>query len=495
MQDGTQDWQELMNWVGFGLEDEVRLQNLLLLVEPELVRITDRFYEAIQRSAAVSVLQDEAQVIRLKGTLRVWIREMLAGPHGEAYWERRRRIGQTHVRVGLAHRYVFPAMDLIRRDLIQIAIKNFGPEGAILYCHSLSQIIDIELAIMSSTYMAAHEHVQLRSLQDLIIGNMPVTILCIGDDGRVTAATRPSSRLFGSSAEVGRRYEDFLPADLIEAADLPSLLGRALATDETIDIPRILVGSGAEARQFRLVVVPLRHELARLLLHIEEVTEVVRAESRAQQAESLARIGTLAANIAHEIRNPLTAISTTLQVISGTLPAEDRRRQILGKVGEQVQRLDRLVSDLLGYARKATPRLRAVCPAEIAQEAISIAGVNAAVEGDSPPVTADDQFLTHILVNLLQNARDADPAQPLRLQLSPGSIAVIDSGPGVPAHILPRLFEPFHTTKTRGTGLGLAISRKLAESMDGRLIHRLPSPPPAPGPGACFEIILPLAHV
>ena len=495
MQNVAQDWQELMSWVGFGPEDGIRLQNLLPLVEPELERITDRFYEAIQRSQARAVLQDDAQVLRLKGTLQVWIREMLAGPHGEAYWERRRRIGQTHVRVGMPHRYVFPAMDLIRQDLVHIAIKAFGAEGAILYCHSLNRVTDIELAIMSSTYMEAHEHVQLRSLQDLIIGNMPVTILCLGDNGRVTAATRPSTRLFGSSAEVGRRYEDFLPADLIEAADLPSLLGRALATDETIDIPRILVGSGPEARQFRLVVVPLRHELARLLLHIEEVTEVVRAESRAQQAESLARIGTLAANIAHEIRNPLTAISTTLQVISGTLPVEDRRRQILSKVGEQVQRLDRLVGDLLSYARKPTPRLRKVCPAEIVQEAISLAGVNAAVEGDSPPLVADEQFLIQILVNLLQNARDAAPAQPLCLRLDPGSISVIDGGPGVPAHILPRLFEPFHTTKTRGTGLGLAISRKLTESMEGRLIHRLPSPPPSPGPGACFEVILPLAHV
>ena len=484
-----QDWQELMAWVGFGASDAARLQALAPLAEPELDHITDRFYDAIRRSAAAPVLRDEAQVERLKGTLRAWIREMLSGVYDEPYWQRRRRIGQTHVRVGLAHRYVFPAMDLIRQDLLHIAIRHFGASRALDYCHALNKITDIELAIMSSTYMDAHEQIQLRSLQDLIIGNMPVTILCLDDDGRVTAATRPSARLFGAGAEIGRHYEDFLPADLIEAADLPSLFGRALATNEAVDLPRVLIGRGAEARQFRLVLVPLQHELARLLLHVEEVTEVVRAESRAQQAESLARIGSLAANVAHEIRNPLTAISTTLQVISGSLPDGDRRRQILGKVGEQVQRLDRLVNDLLGYARKPTPRPHPVHPDEIAREAASIAGVEAEIEGHSPPLLADSQFLTHILVNLLQNARDAAPGRPARVRVEPGALYVCDDGPGVPPELLPRLFEPFHTTKVRGTGLGLAISRKLAESMDGRLQH-CPSPS-----GACFEIRLPFAPI
>ncbi|MFT5586210.1 MAG: signal transduction histidine kinase [Cognaticolwellia sp.] len=98
---------------------------------------------------------------------------------------------------------------------------------------------------------------------------------------------------------------------------------------------------------------PLAHELAHMLVHLEELTDVVQAEVRAQQAEALARIGTLAANIAHEIRNPLAAISATLKVIGGSLATNDRRKVVLEKVGDQVLRLDRLVRDLLCYSRPA----------------------------------------------------------------------------------------------------------------------------------------------
>lgn len=482
-----QEWQELINYLSFNAEDERLLQKLRIVAEPELPRIADNFYTAIWRSPARSVFQDEGQIERLKLTLQQWMLDFLQGPHDEVYWERRTRIGRTHVRVGLPHRYVFGAMNLIREDLVGVAMANFPHEEAWKICHSVARLADIELAVMSSTYAQAHEDIQLRSLQELIVRSMPVTILCLDGNGRVTAATRPSARLFGEHAEIGLHYEAFLPVDIVEATDLPSVLGRCLATGEEQSVPRIVVGSGLSTRHFRLSVVPLDHELARLLVHLEETTDVVQAEARAQQAETLARIGSLAANIAHEIRNPLTAISSTLQVIGGSMPPEDRRKVILGKVGEQVLRLDRLVSDLLGYARKAVPRLAKVDLMELAQEGVVAAGVAAELEGASEVVQGDPQFISQILVNLLQNARDAaGPEGTIRAIVRDRSITVQDNGPGVPVDLREKIFEPFVTTKTRGTGLGLAISRKLAESMGGTLLWK-----PAPQHGACFELRLP----
>lgn len=489
------DWQDLVAYIGFNAEDEKNLRRLGVLVEPKLQSIVDHFYAAILNSSARTVLQDEAQVERLKGTLVRWIRELLNGPYDEAYWERRKRIGWTHARVGLPHRFVFAALNLIRMDLLNCAWTQLPPADIHPTCQAIARITDIELAVMSATYMDAHEDIELRTLQDLIIRAMPVTILCLDDKGRVTAATRPSARIFGEEAEIGRHYEDFFPSDLIEASDLPSHVGRCLATGEDVSLPRIVMGKGIQTRQFRIAIVPLQHELARLLLHIEETTEVVQAEARAQQAESLARIGSLAAAIAHEIRNPLTAISTTLQVISNSLPADDRRKMILGKVGEQVTRLDRLVSDLLGYARKATPRPMRLDLMGATREAILASGVPADLYGDAQPVQADPQFISQILINLLQNAWDAlEQRGQIVVRVFPGGIRVIDNGPGVPTELGEKIFEPFVTSKTRGTGLGLAISRKLAESMGGSLNW---SPPPSEdrlegGPGACFELRLPL---
>jgi signal transduction histidine kinase len=487
--------QELEQYIGIGSDDIVLLQRLQQVAEPDIPTIVDNFYRAILASAARQVLQDEAQVQRLKLTLRRWISEMLTGPHDDAYWERHTRIGRTHVRVGLQHRYVFAALNLIRGDLQRIAHDRMPPEECMQVCLSLNRQLDLELAVMSSTYMQAHEDIQLRSLQDLIIRSMPVTILCLDGSGKVTAATRPSARLFGDNAEIGRHYEDFLPSDLVEAADLPSLVGQCLATGQELSMPRVVLGEGASARHFRISIVPLHHELARLLLHVEETSEAVQAEARAQQAESLARIGSLAANVAHEIRNPLTAISSTLQVISGSFPAEDRRKAILGKVGEQVLRLDRLVSDLLGYSRKPVPRPQRLDLMDLCREAVTAAGVEAELAGSSGLVVADPGMVNQILVNLLQNGRDAGGA--LRIQVEPGAVLVIDGGPGVPVDLCEKIFEPFVTTKTRGTGLGLAISRKLADAIQGSLKWRLPTAVElgelGRGPGACFTLRLPMA--
>lgn len=492
----VETWREMKRYIEFSEEDAARLAALLPLVEPELGPIIDRFYDQIERfPSAAAVLEGPAQVERLKQTLRDFIRDMLQGPHDDAYFLRHRRIGRVHVRVGLPERYVFTAMSCIRQDVCEVAIRNLPPAEVWPTCHAISRVTDLALAVMSSTYLEAHEERRLRTLQDLIIENMPVTVLCLDVDGRVTSATRPSARLFGSEIDRGRHFEAFLPGALVEAADLHTHVGRALATGHEITVPRVVVDDDGTQRHFRFTLVPLEHELARLLLHVEELTDVVHAEQRLQQAEGLARIGSLAAHLAHEIRNPLAAISATLQVIVGSLPTDDRRKGILSKVQVQVHRLDRLVSDLLGYARPTRVKLGPVDLPVLAAEAVRQAGVPAIVQdAGATPATGDLQYLQQVLTNLLQNARDAlaeaeRPAEgAIFVRLGPGPvIEVEDTGPGVPAEVRERLFEPFVTSKTKGTGLGLAISRKLVRAMGGELSL---VPASAGGPGACFQVQL-----
>lgn len=486
-------WEEMKAYVGMSDACGEHLNRLRPHVAAELDPIVDRFYARIQQfPGANSVLQGPAQVERLKQTLCRFIMEMLTGPYDRAYFLKRRRIGKVHVQVGLPEHYVFAAMNRIRIDIASVAFRVLPPEQAVATTQALARIVDLELAVMSSTYMEAHEANQLRSLQDLIIQNLPVTVLCLDAAGRVTSATRPSTRLFGRSAAQGRHYEEYVPAELIENADLPSHLGRALATGEEITIPRAMVGSGAEERQFRITLVPLDHELARLLLHIEELTDVVRAEARLQQAESLARIGSLSAHLAHEIRNPLAAISATLQVIVGSLPEDDRRKTVLDKVRGQVHRLDRLVTDLLGYARPPGAKVQPLPLERLVREAVLQSGVSVELDlADASIVLVDPQYLQQVVVNLVQNSRDAlalldGTAQGVIgiRQVGPGTLEVWDRGPGISAEVADRLFEPFVTSKTRGTGLGLAISRKLVRSMGGEL-ELVPSER-----GACFRVTL-----
>lgn len=467
-------WQEMAAYIGFTERDSAVLRTLAPHAEPELARISDHFYETLLRfPVAAAVLADEAQTTRLRHTLIVWMRQMLQGPHDEPYWQRRLLIGKTHVRVGLPMRYMFTAMHLLREDLLEVALRCRDCDSYDELTRAITRITDLELAVMCSTYMAAHENAQLRSLQDTIVRSLPVTAMCLDRDGRVTAATRTGVATFGLSAVVGFHYEELLPADLVEAARIREHIARARSSGNEVSAPRVVVGRGPGARYFRVNVVPLFHELAEVLLHIEELTDVVNTEARAQRSEALARIGALATNVAHEIRNPLTAISTTLQVIERSLDEVDRRRGILRKVQQQVVRLDRLVTDLLGYARPADASLAVQTLGPLVEEALVLSGVRAELGGElSTAALCDGQLVQQILINLAQNARDAageGGAISVFVDAVGPAIEVEDSGPGVEAGMESQIFEAFVTTKSKGTGLGLAICRKLALAMDGNL--------------------------
>ena len=494
-------WEEMKAYVGFDAADQALLRASLPWVEPHLEALAQDFYAVIERfDGAAAVFSGPAQVARLQQTLQVWVRQLLTGPWDEAYFQRRQRIGRVHVQVGLPERYVFTAMNRLRAGICE-RIRDHAPDDPLRWrtCEAVARITDLELAVMSGTYHEAHERRRLQTLQDLIVENLPVTVLVLDEDGQVTSATHPTLRLFGGRAEVGRHYTDFLPADLVEAADLPAAVAQVHATGRDVTLPRVVLGVGAAERYLRLTLVPLEHENASLLLHVEELTDVVQAEARARQTEALARIGGMAAHMAHEIRNPLAAISATLQVIVGSLPEDDRRKLILGKVQDQVHRLDRLVSDLLGYARPARVKLEPAALKPVVAEAVQRSGVGAVVHAPDPGAMAliDREFLLQVLVNLIQNARDAAGIEGcVEIEVGPGPVVIVrDDGPGVPETLRADLFEPFVTSKTRGTGLGLAICRKLVSSMGGAVTLETPPPdraPPAPGrgPGAVFRVEL-----
>ncbi|MBK7760085.1 MAG: hypothetical protein IPI35_27500 [Deltaproteobacteria bacterium] len=149
---------EMMDYVGFGAADGEALQALLPFADPVLPMIADRFYEAIDRSpGARRVFVNDAQIQRLKVSMQIWLRQLLEGPWDTEYWERRRSIGRTHVRVGLPERYMFTAMNLLRAELVDIARKNLHDERAWVTCHAVARVCDLELAVMCSTFMEAHE--------------------------------------------------------------------------------------------------------------------------------------------------------------------------------------------------------------------------------------------------------------------------------------------------------------------------------------------------
>jgi signal transduction histidine kinase len=485
--------EEMTAYVRFHDEDRRALGRLWAVLEHDLPPFVDAFYERLLSfPGTAGVFRDDAQVERLKGTMQVWVRELLNGPWDEAYYERRTRIGSRHVAVGLAHRYMFTAMSGIRDHLCDLAHQHFDRGEARAMCAAVGRVTTLDLAIMTGTYMSVREAEQLAVLQSLIVGNLPSHVLLVDHGGLVTASTRPGLRLLDATdVTVGRPWFDSLPAALLKAAALPEVVARALQSRNEVRLVRVDVALDGRMRSFAINVVPLDHPVAAFLLHVDELTATVDAEQRARQAEALAQIGALSAGVAHELRNPLAGISGAIQVIAGSLDDGDRRRAIMDKVLGQITRLNRMVSDLLAFAR---PREVALGPVDLAEQAESVAdvlrsghpGAVVTVAGQGA-AWADADHVHRVLLNLAENGLQAQGGEGrVHFEVRPGTVCVADDGPGVPVDVAERVFEPFFTTRTQGTGLGLAICRSSAEAMGGRLVLERTGPLR----GACFRLCL-----
>ena len=481
-------FEELKAYVGFNVDDEQQLRRLLPHVRPKSREIADRFYEIVLRFPdAAAVFEDRAQVERLKGSMTRWIDVALSGPWDFAYYEQRRRIGQVHVKVGLPSQYMFTAMNRLMEDLHTIARDVFA-DDAFAVCVSLRRLADIELAIMLGTYIEAREKKGLEGLRDILISHLPTTVLLIDKEGRVATSTTPWNELFPGHEITGLPLREALHKDVVEKGDLLEHLARARSTGNEIVVPRVDVVVDGRSRTLRLAVIPLSHPLADALIHIEDLTDTLASEARVKQAEHLARLGTMAASVAHEIRNPLAGISGTVQVIANSLPDGDARRSALGKVQDQIHRLGSLVGDLLSFARPITAQIKDTDLVNVAEsaavEARASVGGSAVVDGAGRAL-ADGALLGQVLLNLIQNAFQAG-AHRVRVVVADGAIDVVDDGPGIALDDRARIFEPFFTTKVRGTGLGLPVAQKMIQAMRGTL--ELDAAPP---PGATFTIRLP----
>lgn len=234
---------------------------------------------------------------------------------------------------------------------------------------------------------------------------------------------------------------------------------------------------------------PAGGSLSHLEGQLDEVVAQVRAvvnqvhsqQQEVLRAEQLAAVGRLAVSVAHEVRNPLTAIkmlvSAALRGRDGQALSVDDLRVIHGEVA----RLEQTVQNLLGFARPSEPRREATDLRGVADQALGLVRVRAEQQGvavrfdrpDAPLVAeADPGQVRAVLVNLLLNALDAMPqggTLELALEGGPGGVrlAVLDTGTGIAPAVAGRLFTPFVSSKATGTGLGLSVCRRVAEQHGG----------------------------
>jgi two-component system sensor histidine kinase PilS (NtrC family) len=376
--------------------------------------------------------------------------------------------------------------------------------GAVAIVAILANLLTLELRRTGEALDRRTTDLQrLQSLYQSTVKSLMSGLLTTDQAGRVTSFNPEAERITGRSGRdtIGRDVEEIIPGI------------RELAISATQE-------GGRENSRARM---PYRNEhaeglylgLAAYILKdasgaafgfvviFQDVTAVVEMERDLRRSERLAAVGELSASIAHEIRNPLAAISGSIQILRNLVGREEAEREpriLMEIVIRETDRLNRLITDFLQYAKPGPLKLEPVIVAEAVEDVLkmfaSVRPGNVAVYVEIEEglrVVADASQLRQVLWNLVLNAAQA-MAEGGGLRVSAGAlpdempqesgnvgrnettgrkktgwaeIAISDRGAGVPSDVLERIFDPFFTTKERGSGLGLATVHRIVEDHGG----------------------------
>lgn len=330
-------------------------------------------------------------------------------------------------------------------------------------------------------------------------------IIVIDSRGCIEAFNASAERMFGytESDVLGKNVSMLMPEP--HRGNHDAYINHHLTTGEKkiIGIGRAVNGMRRDGQVFPLHLSVGEFELdgekhfTGILHDLSRRTEL---EERLREASALARLGEMAAVIAHEVKNPLAAVRGAVQVIGSRLPAKTSDAAIVTEILTRLDGLNDLIQDLLVFARPPAPKpVRADMKrmvesvAELMRKDPAFRDLDVAIEGDAPPALADANLVTIALQNLMINAGQAQGGRGtvhVMLDATENSIRVkiADEGPGLPPEIRADLYRPFKTTKARGTGLGMATAKRLIESQSGTIAVDCP-----PGGGTVITLTVPPA--
>lgn len=317
-----------------------------------------------------------------------------------------------------------------------------------------AEAVDAELRQSNTALQGALQE------RDAVFAALPIGVVVLDGDGRAARANPEGERLLAAAASVGCALVEQAPGD---------------------------VGFGGMAVRVRRV--PLADGA---LLLVEDRSRLRELEREVHRLDRLAGLSELALGIAHEIKNPLNGVMGFAALLQRSDDPAAMKR-FAGKVVQGVQQVDGIVKALLGFARPERQRGRAATVADVVAEAAAAAGLPAVrvrLQGRAD-LRADGDALVRVLTNLFRNALEAAPAARIDVTVRTAAgqleLDVRDDGPGIPATVGDKVFEPFVSSKERGSGLGLPLCLRVLSFLGGSLELRNPGEL-----GACFRVRLPL---
>jgi two-component system sensor kinase FixL len=301
---------------------------------------------------------------------------------------------------------------------------------------------------------------------------------------------------------IGRNVDMLMPSPYREEHD--AYLSRYLRTGRAK-----IIGSGREVQGRRKdgTTFPLHLSVGEITIAgerkftgiLHDLSRRVEMEAQLREQAALARLGEMAAVIAHEVKNPLAGIRGAMQVFGERMAQAGADTQILKEIVARIDSLDQMMKDMLLFARPPKPRHAPTevvtlvkATASLLSRDPALQDVDVEVDGAAPPVSADAEMLRIVFQNLLINSAHAMQGRG-RIRVAVQSvdttcqIAFSDGGPGIPADVRAKIFTPFFTTKSRGSGLGLPTAKRLIEAHHGQIAVDCP-----PAGGTTVVIRLPI---
>jgi two-component system, NtrC family, sensor histidine kinase PilS len=396
--------------------------------------------------------------------------------------------GATTVVEGLVARQLHGAVE---RNLVEALLFAVTYVGLAALVYLLAQRLRESQALAERR---GEEVASLAQLNELIIRRMRSGVIVVDGGQRVQLCNEVAWMMLGQP-----------PADQRDLVDIAPELAARLHQWRTGQRRRGR-GDGVVLMEGGPEVVPhftaLNLEGTLYLVFIEDTSLV----SRRAEEMTLASLGRLSASIAHEIRNPLAAISYSAQLLAESEDLNEADKRLVDIVNSHCQRMNGIVENILQLSRRERSRPEeldlvawVLAFAEDYRSSHDMARDELRTVLPKRPVgvIVDPQHLHQVAANLVDNARryGREPGDPARISLvlnrdgnRPVSLDVVDRGPGIPARVVESIFEPFFTTHEFGTGLGLYIARQLCEANGGSLDYV-----PVPAGGSCFRIGFPPA--
>ncbi len=403
---------------------------------------------------------------------------------------------------------------VIRGEVVGLLTAETGPTPFSQISLELLLVVAGQLAMLLENVTLFQQAQALRAFNEDIIHNMTNGLIAI-DSQRCITALNPAA-----AAMLGYEQDKVIHQPLLSLAPPPDDLFRIL--DETAQTGQASARQEIMVRRADGAQLPVAINAAPLgrtvgaepfsgaVAVLEDLRELKAFEAERRRLDRLVALGEMSAVVAHEIRNPVAGIAAGIDYLTRHIPPESSEFEGVTMIRGEIQRVNRILEDILFIARPTKLRLSQEdlaelldkvlqrCHKQIEQNRIKIVSQ---YSGNLPKLQVDRQRLEQVFTNLVINATQAMPkggqltlqaalaANPTRPTVPEVIVTITDTGPGIPPEARGHIFEPFFTTKTKGTGLGLTVARRILEEHGGSIDIA-----DAVSPGTCFIIKLPLSE-